>query len=384
MKKKFRFLSAILTLAMCVGLYVPASASEYPSRPIDHDGITYKAILYADYETSFRACTWVESTTNMSSREVFVSAMLYYNGNVRKQVKAARASGTRFIINTDSLSSPGEYYAQGKLEIDGDTVYTAETQRVTYSRTMRALLDTLDEDGDYPVNSKGEAYGSLMLARVVGYKPDLVSAIGTNDVEGYLRIEDMIPDIRTPEEAAAYMETYYEDNVLPLYNSEGEVIGTFVQDLNLGISADSTEELQQKIANGLPAPLQETVALPQTEEELSALAAESTSKWAYPVNADGLTYGSPNEKEAAYKPDLIPVIATNGESGYMRSIDEQKAMYNDSISAIPVYDLEGNTIGEFAFDVGITRSNAGTTRASVSTPAQARAMRIEQIRAGNV
>ena len=75
MKKKFRFLSAILTLAMCVGLYVPVSATEYPSRPIDHDGITYKAILYADYETSFRACTWVESSTNMSSREVFVSAI---------------------------------------------------------------------------------------------------------------------------------------------------------------------------------------------------------------------------------------------------------------------------------------------------------------------
>ena len=384
MKKKFRFLSVILTLAMCVGLCVPASASEYPSSSKTHDGITYKAILYADYETSFRGCTWVESNTNMSSREVFVSAMLYYNGIVRKQSKPARASGTLFIVNTDSLSSPGEYYSQGELDIDGDTVYTAETKHVTYSRTVSALLDTLDENGDYPVNSKGEAYGSLLLARVVGYTPDLVSAIGTNDVEGYLRVEDMTPDIRTPEAAAAYMETYYEDNVLPLYNSEGEVIGTFVQDLNPGISADSMEELQQKIASGLSTPLQETATLPQTEEELSALVAESTSKWAYPVNADGLTYGSPNEEEAAYKPDLIPVIATNGESGYMRRIDERKAKYNDSISAIPVYDLEGNTVGEFVFDVGITRSNAGTTRSSATTLAQARAARIEKIRAENM
>lgn len=57
---------------------------------------------------------------------------------------------------------------------------------------------------------------------------------------------------------------------------------------------------------------------------------------------------------------------------------------NDSIGTIPVYDLEGNTIGEFAFDIGITRSNAGTTRSSASTPAQARAMRIEKIQAENM
>lgn len=39
MKKKFRFLSAILTPAMCVGLCVPASASVYDSDEDNYRGV---------------------------------------------------------------------------------------------------------------------------------------------------------------------------------------------------------------------------------------------------------------------------------------------------------------------------------------------------------
>jgi len=137
-------------------------------------------------------------------------------------------------------------------------------------------------------------------------------------------------------------------------------------------SFDSVEELRQKIADRLPAPLQETVTLPQTKEELSALAAKATSKWAYPVNGAGLTYGSPNGEQDVYEPDLIPVIATNGKSGYMRRIEERKASCNDSIGSIPVYGLDGKTIGEFTFDAGVTPPSD----IPVMSAAQVRSMRI--------
>ena len=90
------------------------------------------------------------------------------------------------------MAATGEYYSQGKVQIAGTTLPTYETDRFTISRAMLNLLDTLDENGDYPVNSKGEAYGSAMLASVVGYEPDLISAIGTDGIEGYLRLEDTI------------------------------------------------------------------------------------------------------------------------------------------------------------------------------------------------
>ena len=56
-----------------------------------------------------------------------------------------------------------------------------------------------------------------MSASVLGYEPDPIFAIGTDDVEGDLRLEDMIASIQTLEEAAVYMKAYYENTVLPLF-----------------------------------------------------------------------------------------------------------------------------------------------------------------------
>ena len=89
-------------------------------------------------------------------------------------------------------------------------------------------LQDLLVDGDYPRNAAGETYGSWALASVVGDKPDLSAAIGIDGTHGYIRREDISPDIATPEEALAYMETRPETPYLiPLYDKEGEVIGQF-------------------------------------------------------------------------------------------------------------------------------------------------------------
>lgn len=54
-------------------------------------------------------------------------------------------------------------------------------------------------------------------------------------------------------------------------------------------------------------------------------------------------------------PDLISTTATNGQDDYLRnseleallsSFDEQRS------NKLPVYDLEGNIIGEFTFEDG--------------------------------
>ena len=84
-------------------------------------------------------------------------------------------------------------------------------------------------NGAYPVNSKGETYGSRLLARITGYEPDLVSAIGTEGQSGYVRIEDLRgPVIHTPEEAVAYTKSLSDaPQMIPLYDLEGGVIGEF-------------------------------------------------------------------------------------------------------------------------------------------------------------
>ena len=76
-------------------------------------------------------------------------------------------------------------------------------------------------DGEYPKNSSGESYGGTMLAEYVGYAPDLVSAQGTQGESGYIRDAeiDALPNL--PKEECPHTFT------VPLYDSEGRVIGEF-------------------------------------------------------------------------------------------------------------------------------------------------------------
>lgn len=86
----------------------------------------------------------------------------------------------------------------------------------------------------YPVNSRGETYGSHM-PEVYGCSPDLIAALGTNGEEGYVRNSELNDSgypggVHSPEEALAYMEwleTQPATRYIPLYDCEGNVIGRF-------------------------------------------------------------------------------------------------------------------------------------------------------------
>ena len=81
---------------------------------------------------------------------------------------------------------------------------------------------------------------------------------------------------------------------------------------------------------------------PGTTWTVSARYANSvTTDWG--VNANGQTYGAPNEKGV---PDLIPVRATNGAIGY--SYWSDFISHGDEGDTFPVYESDGTTvIGEF-------------------------------------
>ena len=98
----------------------------------------------------------------------------------------------------------------------------------------------------------------------------------------------------------------------------------------------------------------------QTEVEPDQLMQELAEKWLvdgdYPKNDKGETYGPEILFDiVGHMPDLISTTATNGKDGYLRnseleallsSFDEQRS------NKLPVYDLEGNVIGEFTFEDG--------------------------------
>ena len=113
------------------------------------------------------------------------------------------------------------------------------------------------------------------------------------------------------------------------------------------------------------------------EEQQEEARAEGLIEGAYPQNAAGLTYGTMAQRRLTGEyPDLISVVATNGESGYVkledfdpiyalvksgasneeinaeisRRVDEQEKNGKSTKRTISVYDLDMNIIGEFVIE----------------------------------
>lgn len=110
-------------------------------------------------------------------------------------------------------------------------------------------------NGQYPVNSKGETYGSNYFARELG-SPDLISAYNDDDQEGYIaREEDNYLKFATSEEGWAYTNWCEENNIggwlIPLYDKEHNEIGTFLVGGGGG-KIISFEELKEAKSQGWP------------------------------------------------------------------------------------------------------------------------------------
>lgn len=113
-------------------------------------------------------------------------------------------------------SSISRYYGTGNCS------YTA------YSAEQTSLIN-----GNFPKNVRGETYGTALMAEVVGEMPDLQAAIGTNDQEGYVRTSDLShPKFETPQDALEWQKTQPDSYYIPLYDFQGNEIGSFLRERN--------------------------------------------------------------------------------------------------------------------------------------------------------
>lgn len=98
----------------------------------------------------------------------------------------------------------------------------------------------------------------------------------------------------------------------------------------------------------------------QAEHDYSGRSATKEAVSSYPVNQNGETYGSYLDRHTVgYAPDLISARGENGARGYIRLEDFAPEMMSlaevqiwqasvDADNMIPLYDLNGNVIGEYA------------------------------------
>jgi hypothetical protein len=92
----------------------------------------------------------------------------------------------------------------------------------------------------YAVNSKGETYGSALSEHTIGVEPDLISAVGTNGVEGYVRADDLTPKVSSIEEAIEQNGKNGDILTIPLYDVDGTtVLGEFELITNYELVTDA-------------------------------------------------------------------------------------------------------------------------------------------------
>lgn len=379
MKKVRKAWAAALAAALAFAMILPAGAADsYTSYESPHQSFVCGNVnfemwswLYRDAANEFRGSSWIcnKAAQNLPHETLGVSCVLYRpNGTRYFETETTFNNGPNYFHfqSTPTKNADAEgIYCGGKITIINDsgrhyyTTPVTETKRPsdplpyadagTVSKTAALLaLDGLDENGEYPVTADGETYGSALLAEITGYEPDLILAEGTDGATGYIRADDLRPDVNTPGEALAYMdelarrETSYR--TIPLYDLDKNVIGSFRVTLP-DLSEEIPEEIQERI------------------EQLNRLRG-------LPRNSKGETYGTAlTEAEFgidSYDLDLVGVVATNGREGYIRTDDtvwkhwrsrintpEDAMEYMDYLATLPevyylpVYDLEGNVIGEF-------------------------------------
>ncbi|WP_312941951.1 hypothetical protein [Oscillibacter sp.] len=381
-KKSSKF-AKILFCALAVSMLssIGAVAAEtYDSGEASHGMVgetiyQYRSALYASSSSKWRAATWIQAADgkNVPAGYMKAKAFLYDGaGNLCKStvMQTNSTEANYFCIVAPGVIGTGDYYSRGEVSQYMGPAFSDSVQYTTLaagtaskddSAILKTLKATLSKDGSYPVNALGQTYGSGLLASVVGYKPDLIAAIGTGNVKGYVRTDELDPYTATPAEAVA-LEVSAKDSVLPLYDLNSKVVGTFVQDV--GVSSNSREFAKltvdaagAKVAAGAYLTPGQTAMLPKTDAELIALAEKALTITPYSRNSKGQTYGSESMAGAVgYSPELIAVLATNELSGYVKknefSYAREHAQTDPSSRVIPVYDLNGKVVGEFKVEPG--------------------------------
>lgn len=313
---------------------------------------TAYSALYADRDHYYRAATWIQTMGgNVPAGSMRANTRLYNASGalLKESGMVSNIEETYFLAAAiDSVYSGNGAFSKGKVELYNGDHYEA------LSLYKTEAIGGSGAELSYQINSNGKTYGSAALSEIVGYEPELIYAIGTEGQQGFVKREDIkAPDMDSPEEAVAYMQTRPETYMIPLYDLEEKVVGEFeisAEYVSFYTLKEAKEALNVKRGNTYSGPVEQTELINGN----------------FPVNINGETYGNGLMAiEVGHSPDLLSAWGTNGQKGYIKQSDirscpedatpqEVYEWYTSQPKSyeIPLYDFQGNIIGSFLVERG--------------------------------
>lgn len=99
---------------------------------------------------------------------------------------------------------------------DGE-MKTLELESVDYYMAVRANggVDLSTEEKQIHTNAAGETYGEALVVKYLNEDVDMISAIGKNGTEGYIKVSDL------PQNIPDYVP---HDHEIPVYASDGVTV----------------------------------------------------------------------------------------------------------------------------------------------------------------
>lgn len=389
---KFVALAIIFAMILPINTFAYYEPSESGEEQFTVNGVTYKmwSTTYHDSRSTFRGSTWVMNIaqTKLPTGHMGVATYLCNANDESVIVKRDRKFNDQpaywFYQETEKgIGGSDGVITKGTVWIYDGTRYKeleAPMAPTIYPASYANSAAMLDENGNYPVTASGKTYGSLIQADFVGYDPDLIFATGTNGTKGYIRSEDLNLNVSNPEEAMVYMaelENKVENyRMIPLYDLNENIIGDFKVDLPTDeVSPEAQEVIDRLEQDAYQARMDiitkmaadKPAALPWAEEHIQSLVMEMLANGGYLRNSKGETYGSTLLSALlGGDPELIKATGTKGELGYIRMRDTIEGQFEVNTPEdamrymayletqpdeylIPLYDFEGNVIGEFLY-----------------------------------
>lgn len=149
--------------------------------------------------------------------------------------------GPGLIVYSPRTRTPGTYYSISRGTFyhgNGYNTYTGYrspnmvrppggggggSDHMSINSYSEEIVELMLED-EYEENESGQTFGSALSEYTIGEEPDLISAIGTNGVEGFIKSSDLSPEYSTPEEAINEMNDNGGKSTIPLYDFDGSTI----------------------------------------------------------------------------------------------------------------------------------------------------------------